>query len=315
MTDTDPATDPATDKVSVVWRITDGKPGHENQTTGLLQALQQYTPLQIVDLPPAGFFRALGAVLFKMSPGFDHPAPDLVIGAGHATHWTILAVSRVYAIPSIVLMKPGLPMAWFDLCIVPEHDQVPASSRCLVTRGALNKIVPTDAHQYDQGLFLIGGPSRHYQWNDKKVIEQIQAIVGREPEVDWQLTTSRRTPDSFIPMLKARIGEQIEVVPVEETDPDWVTNALANSGRVWISEDSVSMVYEALSSGAACGLLELSSRHAGKIQRGIKSLEANGLIAGFTRWSASGELHPPATVFNEAKRCAQQVYEKWMKKS
>ena len=35
----------------VVWRISDGKPGHDNQSLGLVDALQRRTPVHSYDIP------------------------------------------------------------------------------------------------------------------------------------------------------------------------------------------------------------------------------------------------------------------------
>ena len=140
----------------VVWFFSDGKPGHVNQTQGLIQALSNKIELQVFELKPVSFIKALVSWLFKNFPvGNDLPAPDLIIGAGHAVHLSILAAQRVKGGKTVVLMKPSLPMSWFDLCIIPEHDGVAEKENVLLSQGALNRITPSKEKEQDFGIILI----------------------------------------------------------------------------------------------------------------------------------------------------------------
>ena len=38
-------------QAQVVWRFSDGKPGHDNQSLGLVDALQRRIPIDIYDIP------------------------------------------------------------------------------------------------------------------------------------------------------------------------------------------------------------------------------------------------------------------------
>ena len=42
-----------------VWRFSDGRPGHETQSLGLLRALRRRLPLDVTDLPAEGAGRIL----------------------------------------------------------------------------------------------------------------------------------------------------------------------------------------------------------------------------------------------------------------
>ena len=108
----------------VVWRFTDGKPGHENQTLGLLAALRERAPVDDHRIHVANCRAGLLSCLTgRVAFGEGLPDPDLIIGAGHATHLPMLNARRVRGGKVVVLMKPTLPVAWFDLCIIPAHDR------------------------------------------------------------------------------------------------------------------------------------------------------------------------------------------------
>ncbi len=296
----------------VVWAFTDGKAGHENQTRGLVQALTDRVPLRChwIRAPRAArlvadFLRA------RFAPGRDLPDPDLLIGAGHGTHPALFAARRARGGRAVVLMKPSLPRSWFDLCVIPEHDGV-RGPNVLVTRGALNALRPTDRRAADSGLILIGGPSRHYRWRDDDLLRQIETVVARAPARHWTLTTSRRTPASTLARLRAIRAANLTLVPFEQTDAAWLPARLARAACAWVSEDSVSMIYEALTAGAATGLLRVPRCGVSRVARGVDRIVADGLAVSFDRWQAGAALAPPAQPFNEAARIAAWIERTWL---
>ena len=224
-----------------------GKAGHENQTRGLVQALAQTGTVGVHWIRPArGAALWLAALRRRFPAGAGLPDPDLLIGAGHATHLSLLLARRARGGRSVVLMKPSLPRGWFNLCVMPEHDHVAPAANVLITRGALTAVTPGSGGDPTAGLLLIGGPSRHYGWSDSALAAQVAAIVQREGATHWILTTSRRTPAATLALLRDIKTSNLVIVPFERTDRHWLPAQLARAATVWVSEDSVSMVYEAV---------------------------------------------------------------------
>ncbi|MHB0975089.1 MAG: mitochondrial fission ELM1 family protein [Thiobacillus sp.] len=294
----------------VVWIVSDGKPGHVNQSLGLAEALARATPTEIHALPALPAWRAWLALSLKRPPGPALPAPDLIVGAGHATHLTLLAARRARGGRAVVLMKPSLPRRWFDLCILPRHDGIAADARTLVTEGALNRIRPAATRDARHGLLLIGGVSPHFEWDGDAIQLQIRSILARTPETHWTLATSRRTPAEFLAELPP--SPTLTVVPHTATSPDWLPGQLACGGTVWVTPDSASMVFEALSAGADVGVFDLPVRPASRVGRAIAQLADTQRITRFVRWCAHGALHPNLHPLAEADRCATRILE-WLK--
>lgn len=302
----------------VIWHFSDGKPGHDNQSRGLLRALSARRPVQIhkIDVPSSGKLTAL-------KHGFDLirrdciaprqlPDPDLLIGAGHATHLPMLAARHARNGRIIVLMKPSLPLRCFDLCIVPRHDNVMPRANVFVTRGPLNVIEPATQKLERHGLMLIGGPSKHYRWSDQAVLEQIEAIARQDTNWRWTLAGSRRTPDSLVAALHERQLSNVSYVAARDTGPEWLPYRLAEAPRAWVTEDSLSMVYEAISAGAAVGLLAVPRRTSDRVTREMEQLIADGLLTSYDAWRQSQLLSAPGQPLNEAARCAQWISEHWL---
>jgi uncharacterized protein len=102
------------------------------------------------------------------------------------------------------------------------------------------------------------------------------------------------------------------VVPVAETGPDWLPAQLARAGQVWVTADSVSMVYEALTAGAAVGVLETPRQRPSRVSRGLERLAVESWVTPFADWRPGRTLHRPPGIFNEAERCARWIVERWL---
>lgn len=294
--------------MTAICIISDGKPGHLNQSLGLAEALCRLRPgLEIHEIRPLNRATALGAWLTGRQPTAALPkdfpvVPDLVLGAGHATHLSLLALKRAWRVPAVVLMKPSLPLGCFDLCLIPEHDSPPSRDNVIVTRGALNRMRPGEKRP-EEGVILVGGPSRNNGWDEARLFDQLESVLAAG-ETRWRMTSSRRTPASTEQRLAALPG--VEFIPASETARDWLPTQLASSPTCWVTEDSVSMVYEALTAGCAVGTLKVPCRQGSRLQLGLERLAQAGLVTPFDDWR--GEALPaPASAFDEASRCAKAL--------
>ncbi|OOZ37143.1 hypothetical protein BOW51_03945 [Solemya velesiana gill symbiont] len=298
----------------VVWRIIDGKPGHENQSLGLVNALMRCLPgVEVFDIPAETKASVLWYWMIGRFPVANNlPDPDLVIGAGHATHFSLLAARRAHGGRAVVLMKPSLPIKVFDLCVIPAHDDVEPGRGVFITRGVLNPLSSEGVHDPKKALFLIGGPSKHHGWDDESLVSQIIDITKASPQVSFNLTTSRRTPGAFLEQLKKIDSDNLCIIPVEQTAPGWVAGQLAESSLAWVTEDSVSMVYEALTSGVGVGILEVPRITNSHVSAGLEDLINEGVVVPYRRWVKESESYRNEKPLDEAWRCADWLIEKWL---
>lgn len=300
------------DSPLVIWRLIDGKAGHEKQSRGLAEALGRHVAVNIHDVQANSPLSSLfGWLLGRFPAGRGLPNPHLLIGAGHRTHFGLLAARHARGGRAVVLMQPSLPLGLFDLCLIPAHDQPPARGNVIATRGALNSVRPGRQHDAGLGLILVGGPSGHFDWNSRQITDNIAEIVRQMPAVHWRLTTSRRTPASFLNELQPADAPNLEVLPFEATPPDWVETELARAGQAWVTEDSVSMVYEALTAGCAVGLLRLPRHGDSRVTHGVDQLIRDNWVTPFEVWRPEQPLLAAPEGFDEAERCARRILEKW----
>ena len=280
----------------------------------MIEAIGRLTPVDahLIDVRKQSWLLRWGASARSLDAR-GLPVPTLTICVGRATQAAALAARRRFGGRAICLMKPHLPIGWFDLCLIPMHDNVPQRDNVIPTRGALNPMTAATAPRDDRGLILIGGPSRQFDCNDTALIEQITTIAGIDQTCQWTLTTARRTPEHLTQRLRELQCGNVTVVPFDQTPLGWVAEQLNEASRVWVTEDSVSMVSEALTAGASVGLLPMPLRsRPSRVVEGVRQLIRDGYVTPFETWTQTHTLAPPPQRLDEANRCAALIVERFL---
>jgi mitochondrial fission protein ELM1 len=283
-----------------IWVLSDGKAGHLNQSLGLAEALLR--------LRPGGTIRELparrGDLLRAGLPGRAPAAPPaLLLGAGHATHGSLVYWRRRTRRPAIVLMRPSLPMGLFDLCVVPRHDGVAERPRCWLSDGPLNRVRPA-AEREDHGVILLGGPSPHFTWDSAAILEQLTRVCARGA---WRLSTSRRTPPALLAQIQECRLPGLEARSFADWPAGWLAAELARARHCWVTPDSASMVYEALTGACAVGLFDLVAAPGSRVAAGVRELVQRGLCIDHAAFLRGVQPSPPAAAFAEADRIAARL--------
>jgi len=285
----------------VAWVVSDNKKGHENQLSGLIEALS--LRLNITSF----WLRYTGFKFFKTLPKVK---PDLIICAGHGTHFRALALKLLYGGKLIVLMKPSLPSSFFDGCIIPAHDSPTEKKNIFKTLGPLNPYRPEQKDVELPSTILLGGVSKHFYWNEKTLFSDIEVLAKRLKSPVW-IIGSRRTPMSTIVSLRERYsdaGLRVNVFSSEQLPADWLKQNLPKLPYIWVTQDSMNMLYEALTVGACVGMIELKPKKNGRVLKGTVSLLERGWVRVL---DANCELTPCDKItipaFNESDRVAKWI--------
>lgn len=296
----------------IIWCFKDGKIGHEKQSLGLINALGNQRPCEIHEFCGLSSFEsALWLLKKQFPPQQDKPQPDLIIAAGHQTHVPMLAAARIGNAKTIVLMKPSMPLALFDLCLIPKHDRPPKKKNIVETEGAISNLTPSDCHEKNTGLILVGGPSKHYAWDVDDCLRQIKTILEKQKEVRWFIGNSRRTTEDTSKALASLKDQNQEFIDINNCSPDWLAQQMTRSEFTWVSEDSVSMVYESISARCKTGILKVNRKNKNKISDSVASLISRGMVIGFDDWLRGKALTSSETTLNEADRCAQIILKRF----
>jgi len=296
----------------VIWYLSDGKTGHLNQILGLIAALERMTSVESfkidVDQVKVSFIGWLtGRVQIPESELRQQKGlPNLIIGAGHGTHKALLALTKKTSSKSLLLMSPSLPLPMFDYVCAPDHDRLPLNNNCLSTEGAMNRMAPGDKI-LSSGLILIGGPSSHAKWDTDAIASQVNQLVEFKPQINWTLSTSRRTPKEFIE--KIQVFANLKTLSWEQTDTSWLPETMPSTEEIWVTPDSVSMIYEGLTSAAHVGIFELQILPT-RVSMGIERLVSENRILSFDCLKNKSSWPARNTRLNEANRCAKWLLTK-----
>lgn len=328
----------------------DGRPGHDKQTLAVIRRLEHLTPVKVTRRLVSPHETAitkhlltwpavwwLGQGRQRASAG---EAAELLIGSGRRTHPALLRDKwqRGTQAAAVCAMSPGnFWRAAFDLCLVPAHDRINRTRRrgqvdhggqiehsehdgpgenIFITEGP--PCLPINEHRHDpgRGLILVGGldPKSHH-WDSEEICRQVDSLLDRQPEKQWTISSSPRTPPATIDRLAALARQQARRATfyrAAETSSGWIEEQYRQNQEVWVSADSISMVYEALSAGCRVGVLPVRWKLTdNKFNWGLDNLRAQNLIVYYDQWQPAAPLPTPQVALNEAERCAREILRRW----
>ncbi len=303
--------------------LLDGRPGHEKQTLGIVRALQAMTEVHLTEIQvdrPSLVRSIILTLRFFLSPAGEKNSliarGDLLIGTGSGVHLLLLLYKKRYGIPAVTCMAPaGYLRPFFDLCFIPEHDSHKKYKNVFFTRGAPNCASDRSIHQKDRGLILLGGiDEASHNWDSLGISMMVEEIVKREKGIHWTISSSPRTPAETVCSMQAcdQEYENCSFFDYRDTPRGWVEQKYDQSSVVWVTSDSISMLYEALTAGCNVGLLGVEWKDTkGKFKCNEEVLLRNKLAISFREWERGEFFWPEPGGLNEAQRCAERMLQTW----
>lgn len=279
------------------------------------------------------------------------PKGLLLISAGSRVAPYNFAISRILGNKAATLMTPKyLGTQPFDFSIIPIHDAMEERANQLVSLGAPNRIqrdgIQEEAKQIlakfpsqrkIRWTILVGGESSTFRIPPRWVTEVLKPILlkAEAKEIDVYVATSRRTRKETEGEIRRIFSDSPSTRLLwfaSEREKNPVPGLLSIADRVYCTEDSISMVSEALTAGKAVTLLKT------EYVRGPKeTFKKVGLKLGlldsraiwkpdkfnvlYERFREKGWLHDegdepeikPKIEFHEARRGARWIVENWEK--
>ena len=285
--------------VKIIWRFIDEKDGHDKQSLALATKIKEQAKCKIFNIKVQSLRNPFLKIIFKnYNLGKNLPIPDIAIGVGHKTHLHLLAVKRSFGTKVIVIMKPSLPLKFFDLCVIPKHDEIKSRPNIFTTQYALVNLNTKNKKKENLGLFLVGGPSKHYDWDTKLVLQKIKKISKQSKLKKLLLTTSRRTPENFVREFNNLNLQNVKVYEYFKIEKDWLDKNINIVKNIWVTNDSYSMIIEALSSGAYVDILELKKKRNSKLSKEISLIKNN--------------MRKKIPIQDEALRIVNFIKKKWL---
>ncbi|MFH1158629.1 MAG: mitochondrial fission ELM1 family protein [Pseudomonadota bacterium] len=268
---------PESDKTC--WIITEGLAGTESQCIGVAEALGVRPAVKRIRLRSP--WRQLSPWLrcghkYALTPDSDPvepPYPDILLSSGRKSIGVALYVKKASGGKTFLvqLQDPRINPRHFNLVVVPQHDPT-RGDNVLVTTGALHRVTPekldTEKMKFEPRLsplphprvaVLIGGSSKAHRMTAEGsalLSRQLLALTEKYG-AGLMVTTSRRTGEENVRILKNALGSREDVFFWGGAGDNPYFAFLGSADHIIVTEDSVSMTSEALSTGKPVSIAPL----------------------------------------------------------
>ena len=309
--------------MNILW-VRDGKIGHEKQVKVLLDEVGKSIEVSITeyDVQPFSTQRFLSC-LFKKLPFIDNEF-DIIIGAGHSTYSKILnfkKVSKKKAI-AIAVLVPSLFKNRFDLICAPLHDsyKIKNTNNVIFFEGSLAKVSDREPSS-DIGFIALGGQNNHYKFNESHILKQIKYMLSLYPSKTWHIFNSRRTSKKMNDQLSSLANENDNVLIVLNDDANKdisFDETISSASLKLISQDSMNMVYESLSTKGSTILFNMKYLRKNKVinqmnellqNKQVGYIEYNQMVKGLNKIKIHMQ-NPHHEVFAEVEKLAYKIKNK-----
>ena len=249
--------------MNVYW-FQDSKTGHLKQVQALLDQLKKEIELSIT---PINYSNHEGfSDMLANENQLD--GPSILIGAGHDVYSKILQAKKYLKknttkdVFSIAVLRPSYKLNSFDLIVAPEHDfrkrRIPKN--VILFQGSLAS-TSHDPVDENKGIIAIGGPSKHYNFDQEILMNQLHYILSVHPKHEFKIFNSRRTPDVLNLKLKNEIDNypNVQFIHLDSSESDTFQDSLNKSSLKFVTPDSSNLVFEALSAKGQTFLIQIES--------------------------------------------------------
>lgn len=313
------------------WVVTEGIAGTENQCIGVAEALG-ITPVikrvklrfpwkQLSPWLRLGHSHALAQGSDTIAP----PWPDIALVSGRKAVGVGLDIKRQSGGKTLLvqIQDPKLPASLFDIVIAPQHDDI-RGDNVVVTTAGLHRVTPqklADARETwgcklaalpaPRVAVMIGGNSRAHRMTPAaagKLAAGLQTLAASGAGL--MVTASRRTGEDNAALLREKLtGKNVFSKNVffwdgQGENPYFGFLALAD--YIIVTEDSVSMASEAISTGKPVYIAALEGG-ARRLDNFHRLLREQGYTRAFGGTLENWRYDPPRDTEKVAAAIAQKM--------
>jgi mitochondrial fission protein ELM1 len=320
--------------MNILW-ISDGKKGHEKQVEILLNEIsktvntsiekQIYSTslfVQIVEFISYASSIVFGN-LFLNKNNFDNYKKnkiDIVIGAGSSIHIRILLIKRYLSnlgisVKAISVLTPSIYKNNFDVICAPMHDssKLSKNKNVIYFEGSLAQVSTSEIDE-SIGFIGIGGINNHYIFDENEIIKQIEFVTSLYTQKNWFLFTTRRTPNKMIERINKLASKNNNLIISNNNYDEIIKKASVK----FVTQDSVNMVYESLSTKGQTFLFNMKYIKVNKIVDQMNQLLANKQVGYIENIKMADDLNKIKTipqnlhndVFAEVEKVAYKLMQK-----
>lgn len=308
-----------------VWALLLPEAGFRSQVLGLAEAIGGNLVEKNIDLRlpwsmlPSNLcpfpFWGLDATLDQLNP----PWPDVVIGCGRRTIPIALEIKRRSAgkTAAIYIQNPKASTPAFDLVVSMKHDDQ-SGPNVMTVDTAIHRVTraklsaAADEWKARIGIHprpligvILGGRNRSFRFTDAVLNRAIANLtsLAKDNGASFIITPSRRTDLHVVERFKEFAQAMPNVTLWDGTGDNPYFGMLALCDGLIVTEDSVSMVSEAIASGKPVATIPLEG-HAPRHIAFIENLLEKGAI---TRFNGTFPLASPITLPDYTQLAAERV--------
>ena len=250
--------------------VSDGKPGHFNQSIALCKYLGlEYEILAVAY--KSKFHKALSYLLdhlgiytetlfaSRLTPHASHS--NLILSTGSTTYYANKLLAKRLKIPNIGILHPKGYRFNFTHIFCPFYDHPP--KRKNITELPLNLCVANEAFFAEKTVdfktqhtptkpavgIIIGGPNAVSEMNAVEMEQQLERIFEATDGMERWVSTSRRTPKTIEAVID---GFEFDYKLINSRDPyNPIPAFIQLCDRLFVTSDSASMISECASFGSA----------------------------------------------------------------
>ena len=187
---------------------------------------------------------------------------DVIISCGRKSVVPSIALKKKFGknILNVHIQDPKVKLSNFDFIVAPEHDGLKGEN-VLTSKGAIHYLTNDELDVNKNYLksrinsqkkivtLIIGGPTKHYDYNEKAVDSIFLKIKQNFLDNNYQLIVvpSMRTPQNIIDKAKNYFNEDQIIIP--NVDKKAYLSSLKNADHIIVTCDSISMISEAAITG------------------------------------------------------------------
>jgi mitochondrial fission protein ELM1 len=251
--------------------FTDNKPGHENQSKALADGLGLSYDLVPCTFPAkwrktlSYLFDRVGARcdLAKIAAHLPQRKPDVLIGAGSNTFYSLKVFAKRLNVPCIAILTPkGYRLSDFDIILAPSFDQPPRAENILPIPTNLTPARP-DFYKEQTAAFLerytpqkkravgviIGGKNAIADVTGPWLQDQLEQLFAATPDCEHWITTSRRTSPEAEAVIDRFPFDYKLIFSRERFNP--IPAFVTQCERLFVTAESTGMLSEAVAIGTS----------------------------------------------------------------
>ena len=277
--------------MNILW-ISDGKKGHEKQVEILLNEISKTENInikkeifllsklsQLIELLIYSTSLLFGNLFLSKKKFLTYKKNkiDVVIGAGSSIYIRMLLIKSYLSkndtsIKAISILTPNLYKNHFDIICAPMHDikKVSKTNKVIYFEGSMARVSTSEVDE-SIGFIGIGGINKHYVFDQDAIMLQIEFLLGLYPQKKWFVFTTRRTPYEMSKKVKSLALKNNNLIISDDNYDGIIEKA---SVKV-VTQDSVNMVYESLSTKGQTFLFNMKYIKINKIVNQINLLLSN----------------------------------------